>query len=275
MRAKFSVDRLQSDAFMGYLDGLSTSVSSRAYINSALDYTYDTLSERFGIAIDAAARLATKNYHHVYEWGESWGDDSTVGNPFYRLWALESVGKGNKRTVGFTFLPSHRPSPVNPILEEEGESGRSVNTEVHIFTWKAPIMEYGLTVTINPQLTDYLAFVGEDDEIKFTKETIHTKPGKGGSIGSFTGFFLKWWGGGPAATVFETDVRPVLERDLASEASLTAVLSKYRRKKNVNVGLASYTAFNDGKRAAQRDFKKKSTKYISEAAERRYDKYGY
>lgn len=274
MRAKFSVDRLQSDAFMGYLDGLSTSISSRRYMGSVLDYTYSTLSERFGESMDAAARLSPKNYHHVYEWGDAYGDTSTVGNPAFRLWQLESIGKGNRRTIGFTFLPSVRPSPINPILLEPGENGQTVLEGVHVFTWKAPIMEYGITVTISPQLTDYLAFV-MDDEIVFTQKTIHAVPGKGGSIGSFTGFFMRWFGGGAAQKIFDLDIRPELERDVSNETALSSVLSKYRRRKGVNVNLASYSAFADGKAAAEKDFKIKSGKYIAEAAERRFDIYGY
>lgn len=258
---------------MGYLDGLSTTVSSKRYIGAVLDYSYQKLADEFGYAMDAAAKLSYRNFQHVYEWGDSWGDHSTVGNPFERLWVLASVGKGNTRTVGFSFLPSDKPVPVHPVLLEPGPNGQVVKEGIHIFTWKAPIMEYGMMVTIRPELAKSLAFV-VDDEIAFSRKPITIQPGRDGSIGSFTGFFLKWWGSGPAETIFNTYIKPRIESDIGSEAPLTTLLSKYRARKQVNVRVGQSAAFADGKRAAERNFSKKQSKYIAAAAERRYDLYG-
>ena len=272
MRAKFDADTSQANAILGYMNGMATTVSTKRYIDSALNFTFTTLAESFGIALDAAARLAPERFHHVYEWGDYYHDYSTVGSTPSRLWVLTSVGKGSRRAVGFTFLPSDKPVPVNPILLEEGPTGKSVKEEVHVFTWKAPIMEYGTPVTIRPELSEALAFV-VNDEIVFTKRTITTVPGRGGTMGMFTGFFLKWWDT-MAEREFELSVRPTLERDLGSEAGMGQVVSKYRRRKKVAIGAAEWTAFADGQRQAKRDFGKKEMKYIAKAAERRFDKYG-
>lgn len=273
MRAKFSADTLQGEAFAGYLSGLATTVSSKRYIGSVLDYSYQKLSDEFGYAMDLAAQASYAHFNHVYEWGDSWGDHSTVGNPFERLWVLVSTGKGNTRTIGFSFLPSDKPVPVHPILLEPGPNGETVKEGIHIFTWKAPIMEYGLAVTIKPELAKALAYV-KDDEIAFSRHSMTIVPGRNGSIGSFTGFFLKWWGGGPAEKIFDNYIRPKIENDIASEGPLQEVISKYRTRKQVNVRVGSGAAFADGKRAAEKNFSRKQSQYIAAAAERRYDLYG-
>jgi hypothetical protein len=273
VKTDFEVDATGAYRFAGYLDGMSTTVSTKRYLDSATQYSYRILAEQFGVAVDATARLAPKNFHHVYEWGDSWGDMSPVGNPAHRLWTLTNTGSGGKRIVGFTFLPSYKPTPVNPQLLEPGKSGQTVKEGIHVFTWKASVMEYGTVVTIRPQLGEWLALPGDEKPI-FTKKTIRAVPGKGGTMGVFTGFFLKWWGGGAAQAAFNDLVRPKLESDLSDEAGLYSAMTKRRSSKTVRFNVADRAAFQEGQRAAQNKFEKNQGTYISRAADRRFDLYG-
>lgn len=211
MSVNFDVDDAESDYMAGYLRGISTTIDTSDYIDSALDFTYRELKNRFEMDVDQMAYMNEDMWYHVYEWGDSWADrKGNSGNPARRLWKLTSVGRGDSRAVGFTFLPSVKPSPIHPEEEKRG-----VEADKHIFTWKAPVMEYGMTVTISPveALKGMLVFYWEKEEkVVATSKTIVTKTDPN-VVGVFTAYFVKWWNAtGPA--IFDRDIRPVLERDI-------------------------------------------------------------
>jgi hypothetical protein len=259
---------------------MATTVESRRYIDSVLDFTTSELAFKFGVDMDIRAAAQPERFSHVYEWGEDYYDKSTVGNPFYRLWRLGTVGEGNTRTLGFFFQPSERPSPIHPQLLEPGAKERTVNEGVHVFVWKAPIMEYGLTVIIRPELAKKLVFVDDKTgKTIFTSRTITARPGVGRNgenhVGQFTRFFREWWGG-RAEQEFDRTVRPRIESDLGDLDGLSTVLSKYRpRTKQVNIEFNNTTAFNDGESQAKRDYSRSRQDFLAAAARRRMDIYGY
>lgn len=281
------MDNSEAGAFTGYLTGMTTMVNTRRYIDAVLSYASSELTADFGRDMDAHAAHYPDNFHHVYEWGNEYrkpGERSeTIGNPTKRLWQVVPVGRGRTRVVGFTFLPSTEPSPIHTsLLTPGGKKKQYVKPDVHVFTWKAPIMEYGTTVTIEPQLSPkkMLAFVDDKTgKLKFTTETIETVPGKGrpgsgGNIGMFSGYFLKWWST-EAMTKFDNYIRPRLENDLADESAIAGAIGKHKKAKAATIGINRGAAERAGRAKAQKDFGKKQAQYLAEAAKRRLQKYGY
>lgn len=210
--ANFGVDNSEGSYFAGYLNGVASRIETPEHIGAAVDFAANHLSNRFSDAMDLYAAQNKERFHHVYEWGEDYGDKSTVGSPQFRLWKLIVSGKGTDRGVAFTFLPSVRTVPLHPEEEKYNVSPR------HTFTWKAPVMEFGMTVRIAPVEAARGKMVFFDErvgKIVIRKKPVTTVPGyRTGVQGSFTGFFVRWWGA-DAQAVFDNEVRPILERNTA------------------------------------------------------------
>jgi hypothetical protein len=273
----FGVDGSQVEAMMGYIDGVSATIETDQYIGSVISYVNSRLGEEFGIAVDLAAKAMPESFMHVYEWGNKYQDYSTVGDPDNRLWRLTSVGRGTNRVMGYAFLPSNKPTPINPILQ-----GR-VKENLHVFTWKAPVMEYGLRVTVKRKPgTDFLVFTdNETDEIRVTKGphsfTAGISPyGRQNQKGVFTAFFVGWWST-KAQNIFDTDIKKELERDLVSEGKMVAATRRFRTKQKsftIGTSYAGQATFGAAKRQAQKDLKQVQKGYDSKTAQRRLRKYG-
>lgn len=195
----------------GYVKGISTTVSTPHYVASALEFASDRLKNRFEIDFDQRALLSPKLFHHVYEWGDSWATRyNNVGNPGMRLWKLVDIDTGTSKAVGFSFLPSVRPTPLHPQ-----EIKAKVQQGKHIFTWKAPVMEYGQTVTISPveALKGKLVFYWEKiGKVVATTRTITTTPDPA-VVGKFSAYFVDWWST-DAPRIFDREIRPELERNV-------------------------------------------------------------
>lgn len=211
MPRRFDMDTSDSSYFAGYLTGISDQVNTPQFIGSAVDYTYTYLRSRFETSLDQAALLHPDLYHHVYEWGDNWATrHMNVGIPAMRLWRLVGTGTGTRKAVGFTFLPSVRPTPIHPK-----EAAAGVEAGKHIFTWKAPVMEYGQTVTISPEeaLKGKLVFYWEKiNKVIATSKTIRTQTDPN-VVGKFSGFFVTWWSS-EAERIFDSEIRPELEKNV-------------------------------------------------------------
>lgn len=269
-------DTTQGSALAGYIDGMSTTVSTRRFLDSATQFAYRKLAEQFGRDMDYEASRHVEMYHHVYEWGGSdWASRySEVGNPTHRLWRMTSTGSGGRRRVSYEFMPSTVPVPVNPVLLVPGKkSGKTVREGVHVFTWKAPVMEYGIQVTIRPELGDWLAFPN-NGRAQFTQREFKQTPGQGGTMGMFSAFFLRWWRGGDAARTFNRDARPQLEGVVSNEAGLYDAVVKRRRQATMNFVVADKMAFQGANKEARRDYERFRARLVAGAADRRFDIYG-
>lgn len=211
-RANFSMDSSEEEFLAGYMKGVAETVSTPQYIDSALEYASDYLKNRFEISFDQRSKLSPGLYHHVYEWGDNWASrHANVGNPAMRLWRLVDVDNGRGgRAVGFTFLPSVRPTPLHPQeIKYNVEEGK------HIFTWKAPVMEYGQTVTISPveALKGKLVFYWEKiGKVVATSKTIKTTPDPA-VVGQFSAYFVNWWSN-EAPVIFGREIKPQLEKNV-------------------------------------------------------------
>ena len=120
------------------------------------------IQEALGKFIDSKARANPQSLHHVYEWG-------MVGNHAGRLFDFSMTYTKSFVTFTARFLPSAKPS----------------ETSQEPFREKARIMEDGITITISPEIADFLVFQ-EDGETIFTSETVVIEnPGGPAVAGSF------------------------------------------------------------------------------------------
>lgn len=279
MKADFGMDDSAADKFNGYLTGMSEYVSKTDFTSSALEYVQSILKNRYESAVDLAARAQPQRFHHVYEWGDEYGDYSTVGLPQARLWKIEVTGKGKSRSLAYKLLPSVRPVPIEPELLEPGKTGKSVREGVHIFTWKAVVMEYGQTVHIAPKLRQVkaMAFV-VDGKMIFRSRPVTTVPGKDNrNAGAFTGFTYTWWGV-EAPAIYSSEIKPMLEKQLVPRINgrFASWNKNVRAKRAVLSGLnAGLNAdFQAGRRAGIADMKAQAIDYVARAQKRRDDLYG-
>lgn len=300
--ASFGVDGTGIYSVAGYVAGITEEINTPVYINSVLRYAHSRLSDAFDVYLDRLAKDKPDNFMHVYEWPTSWGDDKpnyeeTVGQPAHRLWVHTLSGPAANAVASFQFLPSERPSPVNPILAMEG-----VKTGVHIFKMKAEVMEYGLPIKISPKLAQYLAYVldgnpkrkGHDSGLVFSRESsveegTHIgfskgqvdipQAGGGHTKRRFTDAFIAFYSG-EAADLMANNIMPRVEQDImrtANEMGTAGLVGVRSQRKVLNMAGWSSSlnqAYGKAKIEARRRLKAMEQNYIQEAAQRRRDIYG-
>lgn len=289
---EFGGDISGAFAATGMMQGVVTSMKTGAYVGSALKYTHAVLADEFDQSLDLTARMAPNLYKHVYEWG-------MVGLPAGRLWRHNLRGRSRNRTATFEFMPSKVPVPVPKTLTTPGKSGRTVKEGVHIFVWKAPILEYGLTVHIAPKNAKTLVFVmpsldpdytyeasrdraaGRNTGIMFTKGPVTAIPGEKVK-GAFTTYFSMWWSTqGPER--FDQKIRAELERDMQG-VQYTGYIEGFRvgRAKSKSFSILTATGargnnsrvFRKAQREAEQYYRGLAGKYDRQAAIRRRKLYG-
>lgn len=290
-------------AFFGYVAGFAQEVNTAQHMDAVIQFTHATLAQAFNKWMDTVAKANPSSFMHVYEWPSSWGSGDTpdyrqtVGQPGSRLWKNTLSGRGANRTASFQFLASKKPSPVNPILTSPGKSGGFVKEGIHIFTWKAPAMEYGMDITVTPKLAKYLAYVhresagaGHDSGVQhiddqgqnpsgvtFSHGPVHFTAGGSITHGQFTQAFLLWWSS-MAQGEFDDRVRPVIEQNLIDEQALGLAI---RRGNTANKAMklsaqASKNSanFQSARADAIANLRAKANRYIEAARARRELKYG-
>lgn len=278
MPVSFSADDSGAWGVMGAIAGFTKGVQTSAYINSVLSYTHAKLSQFFDEWMDDKARAAPTEFQHVYEWPNEWHEyRETVGVRRWALWKNTFNGGSKNATASFEFLPSERPTPVDPILLEPGPGG-VVRENVHIFVFKAMAFEYAVQIEVEPKLAHFLAYVGrdqnsggsdigwhhananfgdEEDEsanmVNLSKGPVEFTAGGGKLEGNFTTAFLYWWTT-MAGDDFERRIAPGLQQkmiDLAREQ--TVRFGKMHRKSVKITGQASvdHALFDEASDAAQ------------------------
>lgn len=133
---------------LGFLDGIEM---NRLEFNTVLaEYTEQAL----GRYVDAAARGNPDSLHHVYEWGQ-------VGYKKGRLYQLQSKATTRTITISGEFIPSRVPAP-----------GANVP-----FRNKAYIMENQITVIIEPDQAEVLAFQVDGETVFTPNQVVIEHPG--------------------------------------------------------------------------------------------------
>ena len=226
-----SMDDSEVAAFVGSTEAYLGSVSTPVYLDDLLRYAHANASKLFDEHAAAYAG-ATQKINHMYEWGTQ-GINPTPGatplnplSPMARLWRHRFTGRGGSRKIDYEFRASMVPVPL-PLPGGAGAADSKLPSRKHIFYWKAPIMEYGITVQIKPRYAKALWIplrgepMTEDNRaiergFIMTKKTITTVPGRR-FAGEFSKLWVGWWStegvaaiDGIAQTAVNTDAESVI-----------------------------------------------------------------
>lgn len=182
------------------------------HLNTVTRAAFEVLAEQFNMATHVAARAAVGEFHHVYEWEH-------IGFPGFQLWRNQLNGRGGQRRVTWGWRASKTTVPTQtniyggPRFEHSKGFDPEKLNRIHIFVWKAPMMEYGVRVTVRPKLSNVLVFPNPDlkgsgafgyqpKPVTFSPHPVTSTPGEQVQ-GNFTAWFVAWWGGGSAQQIVE------------------------------------------------------------------------
>ena len=149
----------------------------------------------FARDMDIAAMAKPAEFHHMYDWGG-------LGNPSSRLWRYVLTGLGKTREMTYEFAASVKPVPRGIGLDGQPNPYDTRNA-VHVFVWKAAMLELGATVTINPSgdkgvlvfpVAHNYNFAQGDPRsgMAFTNNPVTITLGKN-TQGKFNEFWEGWW----------------------------------------------------------------------------------
>jgi hypothetical protein len=184
------VDATEAVATFKAVRNIGVSIDTDAHMSDLMDASMKIMKQDFQQYVDMLAMNMPSRFHHVYEWGQ-------IGNPAAALWETLATGRGRDRAVTFEFRPSVTVVPIPDV--PPSKSGKQLQ-EIHVFTWKAPVMEYGEAVHIAARNSNVLAFPNPDLEsdrpLIFTRSPVVVRnPGGTAVQGAFTTTFSDWWGG--------------------------------------------------------------------------------
>lgn len=257
MNVKITADTSGADFLTGYLKGLSTEIRTDQHMGPVLKYVHAELAAAFDDYMTAISTAMPSQFHHVYEWNQ-------IGNPGAKLWKNVLRGHGGSRTATWTWRAS---KTIVPVTQEAQDVGVE---QIHVFVWKAPVMEYATDITINPTRKTGLAFfTGPTSdpgrwELNFTKSPITVQnPGGAQVKGAFTTAYLEWWSEtGGAGAEFSNRIRRVLEQDFSQ------MPDSFKRGTKVRTKTFTLTGESAGHKAAQAWLRARDNKYIEMAAGR-------
>lgn len=263
----WEVDVSDAQNVAGMMYEIGMQMRTAKHTAPVMKYVYEVMSQEFNQHVDLMARafgqpqeedehLPGNPLHHVYEW-------NMIGVPQARLWSTVMRGRGREREISWNWKASKSIRPI-PIVDP-GPQGQQLR-EVHVFVWKAPIMEYNVPVTINPKIADHLAF--PDPTIKrglfFTSAGVTLRnPGGKSTTGAFTAAFTDWWTGSGAETAFDDRLKQALEQDF-SERSLAPSIPKATRSTAKTFKFKTMTAdasWDQGRKVGRRFMENRTHKY--------------
>lgn len=246
---KWTVDTSEVTLLTNTLGNLQAKMTTDNHLSSVTRAAFETLNDKFNQDTHVAAQGNPLALHHVYEWDH-------IGIPGFQLWKTELKGRGGHRTVSWDWRASKTTVPTmtnpdgTPRFREQKGFDPSKLKRVHVFVWKAPMMEYGTPVTVRPKNTRYLVFPNNSLQggsrrsrgpgvVTFTESPVNFTPG-GEVKGNFTAWFIGWWGSGPAHSALETIFDP--KRDSAFKSSFEARMHEAIGTGNRHRKTISFTA---------------------------------
>lgn len=249
----------------GFLESLSVDFGRTKNISPILQKVFAETKVRFEAQFDMVAAGAQNTYHHVYEW-------NAVGVPQARLFETVMVGTGKRRAITFRWKASRTPVPVPDV--PASKTGKQLQKGVHVFVWKAPIMEYNIPVLISPTMSEVLAFPANDlvtrqneSGLWFTRKPVRIRqPGGAATTGAFNAYFLAYWTGGPAEAQFR-EILDGVAKDHGAKMINSLRLSTVASRKTTES--ARRKAFKMGEAQAQKFFGRRNADYIQQAYSRR------
>lgn len=137
-----------------------TSNESRANMTKAIGIG---TAAQFNIFADDQAMMRPRNLWHVYEM-------QMLGDPDGRLWRTILTGAQSDKTLSFSWKAARKVNPVgerspNPVSGETPDTRRSV----HVFVWRAPILEEGREITVNPSEDKQILAFPAGGEMRFSR----------------------------------------------------------------------------------------------------------
>lgn len=181
---------------------IAKAFESGKVLNTLTGLAAEVASSSFNEMMDAAAPGAEQRLGHMYDWGQ-------VGEDAGRLWRMIILGAGKNQVLTFDYKRSENEVPAGQ--DETGIAG-DTRRGGHVFNWKAPIIENGTRVRIEPINGNYLAIpVGEGNgkntnsagTMWFTKKRI-SPPINRIAQGAFTQKWVEYFGTVAVVVVEET-----------------------------------------------------------------------
>lgn len=262
---------------LGFVQGMSEELSTDRFIGPVIEFAHSRMAESFDDEIDSAAGAGTDSLQHVYEW-------RMLGLPQGRLWRHTLTGRGENRQASWKWVASKAPiltpserkaegDPSDPINNVSDEALARLSDRKYIFYWKAPIVEYGLSVNIRPVYAKAL-FVPTDSNARgyyFSKGT--SNQFQEGGQGKFTAFWTTWWANG-ASALWSAEIKRTIEKDLGRSRTELAKVTGRRRKKSFGINAMSdnFAAYEAGRNMAEAYIKGKAKSY--KQAAKYVDRYG-
>lgn len=193
---------------------IEATLKSDRHVSSLIKAAHEVSAGEFVSHMSGVALRDPGKYDHMYEWGQ-------VADPNGKLWRHVLRGNGANRAAFFEFKASKKTVPVDPKLQTVGVK------RIHVFVWKAMVLENGLPVKISPKLAKYLVFVAkkrtanamsigtgyQKNGIVYYRGTISiARAGNERINGAFTNEWTQWWrSGAPEDVIRRTLTRPALE----------------------------------------------------------------
>jgi hypothetical protein len=233
---------------MGVISGMAKTVKTDRYLSDVISYVYDSLTREFDLHMDVMVGAAPERFSHVYEWNSKESADRSMD----RLWTHKMLGSGGSRVATFVWKASVKPiatpqerkasNPDDPIAQVPDDELAKLSKRRYIFYWKAPIMEYNLSVTITPKYARSL-FIPTGDPAQpfvFVDYYRNLQPGGQNNTGQFTMEWATWWATA-APTIFEENLQQGLEDDLRG---VVRGIRQGTRKRTGKVGIKAMADYD-------------------------------
>jgi hypothetical protein len=193
---------------------LSTALQSKRFLASTVQSLQVATSAAFNTWMDAQAHHDPRHLFHVYEPWET-------GKPESRLWNVITTGSGDTRTVTYEFKPSRKPNLVGEELKRVGGFVPDVGLpdlrqQIHIFRWKAPILEEGQTVRVKPMEPGGVLAFPTPDGMQFAHGELVIGHKSSPTVGQFNKHWLEYWAGF-AEVIEQQDIIKPMEENLTFE----------------------------------------------------------
>lgn len=201
---KAEVDLTEAMKVTGTLEHLQGSLNNEGHLNAMTKSAYEIMRSAFNLDTALLASGQPENYYHVYEPGHP-------GEVPFQLFRVRMSGRAGNRNITWDWRASHL--TVDPVNDARGgdrwvgvgpEFDRKALNRVHVFVWRAPVMEYGVQVTVRPKMQGVKLLVFPNREVNggaggatFTPSSYTFTPGEQVQ-GNFTAWFAGWWGEGRA-----------------------------------------------------------------------------